>query len=158
MSDLREKLADRFWERVAPPGLGDSCWNWTGAIRKSDGYALYCESRRGSTYAHRVAYRSLRGEIPVGLVLDHLCRNKRCVNPWHLEAVSQRTNVLRGRGPTAVNARRTICVNGHALVPENTGRTRDGRRFCRECGRINEHATRARRKSLTPAPDDWKPE
>jgi hypothetical protein len=90
--------------------------------------------------AHRVAYELFYGEVPAGLHLDHVCRNRACVNPLHLEPVSRRTNILRGVGPTAVNARKTHCVNGHDL--SNAYRRAAGNRDCRVCA--NERNARRR--------------
>jgi hypothetical protein len=100
------------------------------------------------TYAHRFAYSVLVGPIPDGLQIDHLCRNEMCVNPEHLEPVTQRINMLRGTGPQAVNAQKTHCPKGHPLSGNNvyahtvraTGTP--GRR-CRTC---NTEAAREYRK------------
>lgn len=74
--------------------------------------------------AHRLAYEFIRGPIPDGLQLDHLCRVRRCVNPAHLEPVSQRENLIRGEGWAGKNARKTTCNKGHALsvIPNNLGK------------------------------------
>lgn len=101
------------------------CIEWTGP-RIPGGYGM-----TGGRPAHRVAYEAARGPIPDGLVLDHLCRNRGCVNPSHLEPVTHRTNILRGVSPSARNARRTLCDEGHPLVPNPT---RPGRRWCATCG------------------------
>jgi hypothetical protein len=87
--------------------------------------------------AHRYAYLTLVGPIPDGLVLDHLCRTRACWNPAHLEAVPQRTNVLRGVGIAAVRARQTACRSGHEFTPENTAYKRNGTRYCKTCNRLN---------------------
>ena len=79
----------RFWSKVDKRGPSE-CWNWL-ASKSPLGYG--CFDKRG---AHRVAYEALRGAVPVGLVLDHLCRNPGCVNPAHLEAVTHRENIRRG--------------------------------------------------------------
>ena len=85
-------------------------------------------------YAHRIAYEFSKGSIPEGLHIDHLCRVRCCVNPDHLEAVSNRTNALRGIGPTAVNASKTNCKNGHVLNGENLYiNPASGYRNCRIC-------------------------
>ena len=77
----------------------------------------------------------MRGPIPEGLTLDHLCRVRACVNPAHLEPVTLRENTLRSpSAPTAINARKTECLRGHAFTPENTWVHRS-RRCCRECKR-----------------------
>lgn len=120
-----------FWAKVEKT---DGCWQWAGpTMRQGYGYI----SRNGRiVYAHRHAYELLVGPIPDGLVIDHLCRNTSCVNPAHLEPVTQRENVLRGNAPAAKNAVKTHCPRGHEYTPENTiTRDRDGRisRQCREC-------------------------
>jgi hypothetical protein len=75
----------------------------------------------------------LVGPIPEGLTIDHLCRVRHCVNPAHLEAVSERVNILRGNGAGARNARKTHCVKGHAFTPDNLYRDYQGYRRCRRC-------------------------
>jgi hypothetical protein len=86
--------------------------------------------------AHRIMYQWLVGPIPDGLVIDHLCRNRWCVTPAHMEPVTTRENVLRGEGHAAVNAAKTHCIHGHEFTPENTYRWKGSRRTCRECSRI----------------------
>lgn len=97
-------------------------------------------------YAHRHAYRRFKGEIPAVLTLDHLCRNTRCMNPEHLEAVSIRTNILRGTSLAANNARKTHCVRGHEFTPENT-RVRTKGRSCRACDALAAKRTNEKRKA-----------
>jgi hypothetical protein len=84
---------------------------------------------------HRLAYQLTMGQIPDGLVIDHLCRNRRCCNPAHMEPVTNGENVHRGNGIYARNGRKTHCAKGHEFTPENTLRRKHGR-GCRECGRI----------------------
>lgn len=120
MSDER-----RFFDKVKPVG---DCWVWVAA-QNDRGYGEF--SVRGRRVkAHRWSYEYLRAPIPDGLTLDHLCRNRACVNPWHLEPVDHRTNVIRGY---AARPRRTHCALGHELTPENTKVARDGGRVCRKC-------------------------
>jgi len=107
------------------------CWMWQGST-KPGGYGTIDIAGKTSN-AHRVAYEAFVGPIPAGLSIDHLCRTPACVNPEHLEPVSQRENVLRGVGPAAVNAAKTHCPQGHEYSPANTI-IRPGRaRRCKKC-------------------------
>jgi hypothetical protein len=112
------------------------CWTWTGALR--NGYGDTCVD--GERYAHRWSYEHFVGPIPDGLTIDHLCRNKRCVNPAHLEPVAMRENILRSDSASAVNARKTHCIRGHRLPAPSVMNSRQ-ERICRPCERIR----RARR-------------
>lgn len=127
-------VLDRFAERVA---LDDSgCLQWLGATT-GDGYAqikLTPTEGKRLVYVHRWSYEHHFGPIPEGLQIDHLCRNRACVNPEHLEAVTPRVNALRSANPTAINARKTHCVHGHPLSGENLKTSRNGAwRYCRTC-------------------------
>ena len=118
----------------------EDCWEWRGSAHGSDrrygGFTL--NGRR--QYAHRVAYQLFVGPIPEGLELDHLCRNRWCVRPDHLEPVTHQENMRRGQGWAGRNARKVVCDrHGNAL----TGRNGVGR-FCRECRREDNTAYRRR--------------
>ena len=129
---MRTTLEERFWSKVQRSA---TCWLWT-ASRGGGGYGHIKVAGR-MLKAHRVAYELSRGLIPEGLVIDHLCRNRACVNPEHLEPVTFRENIIRGVGYTAVQARKTHCNRGHEFTPENTYRWRDsGARACRACRRV----------------------
>lgn len=108
----------RFEAKVERSESG--CHEWTGYRDPATGYGSFARKRDDGTWApttaHRASYELYVGPIPAGLVLDHLCRNRGCVNPDHLEAVTQRTNVLRGEHPWAVTARRGTCVRGHSIA------------------------------------------
>lgn len=139
-------VRERFMAKVvAIPG---GCWEWS-AFRGIDGYARFSIGGRNGSWAlaHRVSWWIHRGEIPDGLVLDHLCRVRHCVNPDHLEPVTSQENSRRGIAGE-VNAARlrsvTHCPQGHAYDELNTGFRRDGRRTCRACTR---ERTRRRRAS-----------
>ena len=127
---MRRLTAMQRWSmKVALPSEPSGCWQWAAGVRK-DGYAWF---RDGKTIgAHRYAYRRFIGEVPAGLVLDHLCRNRACVNPAHLELVTRGENVKRGMSWSAVNARKTHCPKGHPFHEGNTYRQRLGR-SCLAC-------------------------
>ena len=119
-------LASYFWQRVAviPP---DDCWYWVGPEQNA-GYG--CAAFQGVRYlAHRVSWALHNGPIPEGMSMDHLCRNRKCVNPSHLEAVAQRINVQRG----VLGQPHEFCKRGHDLAVHGVMR-RDGRgRYCHTC-------------------------
>jgi hypothetical protein len=133
---------DRFWLKVSG-GSVEECWIWTGGNVSPLGYATFRATSRGrSVPTHRFAYEHLRAEIPYGLELDHLCRDPRCVNPWHLEPVTHKVNMLRSNAPTGINARKTHCLNGHEFSAANTRIRPDGHRSCRACKAAQERDRR----------------
>ena len=126
--------SDKFWSKVQVGGLFD-CWAWRGG-KQSGGYgALVVGSRtdgsRRVVLAHRWSYEYAVGPIEGGLDIDHLCRNRACVNPLHLEPVTHRVNCLRGVSPCAIHAQKTHCPHGHPYDAV----TRRGSRLCRVCRR-----------------------
>lgn len=125
-------LLGRFSSRYVIDENG--CWVWTAGATKA-GYSQITYQRT-KFYGHRLSYEHFVGPIPDGLVIDHLCRNTRCVNPTHLEPVTDRENILRGDTIPARYAARTHCEYGHPLPSE---RTAWGERRCPIC-----HARRAR--------------
>lgn len=135
---MRKTLEERFHGKYIPePNSG--CWLWTGSER-SNGYGCICKN--GKNYpAHRASYEIHKGPIPDGLVIDHLCRNRWCVNPDHLEAITQKENISRGAWHKADgsgfdhrhNAKKTHCPRGHPYSGENLQIRPCGRRQCRIC-------------------------
>lgn len=125
---------DRFDEKVDRRENG--CWEWIGYIEKTTGYGRFYDDNRVVNGAHRYAYRRAKGEIPEGMVIDHLCRNRKCVNPNHLEAVSVGENIRRGASPSIHLSRVQVCARGHAYAEHSY--------YCRACERENQRERRKR--------------
>ena len=155
IAPLTEREERNFWRKVSPTGF---CWEWT-AHKISDGYGGFAVARVGKKYvAHRVSYTLLVGPVAGDLELDHLCRNRACENPDHLDPVTRAVNLSRipspltggaGKMPNWVTSGKNItglCVRGHEYTDENTYTYKDGRTECRICKKINAAGYRARRK------------
>lgn len=137
------RLPDRFWDKVRPCPMS-GCWLWTGAHVWNE-YGVVTVGGR-QRYVHRVSYQALVGEVPAGLQLDHLCRQRCCVNPMHLEPVTQRENMRRGK-QGEIWGTETHCRNGHEYTDENTA-PRSGRRNGRMCRACNRDKTARHREML----------
>ncbi len=143
---------ERFMAKIHVDENG--CWRWTARI-DGKGYAQFSSRRDDGSFrterAHRFACRAMKEPLADGMVIDHLCRTRDCVNPEHLEQVPSQTNTLRGVGFGAVNAAKTHCLKGHEYTPENTVKLRHGRE-CRECKKQRKRASRAKaiRQPLPP--------
>lgn len=146
----------RFWAFVDKRDP-DECWPWTGRL-DDDGYGEFYWAGK-FRFAYQISHALARGPRPVGMTIDHTCHtrdgdcpgrsgcpHRRCVNPAHLQPVTSAVNVLRGRGPTALNKLKTECVHGHPYSKENTRIRRDGRRACRQCDREHHKRTEEKRR------------
>lgn len=122
--------------RILPRVVRDpetGCWDYTGYLTPA-GYGQVWDGEHRNAFAHRVVYEQTRGPIPLGMELDHLCRNRACCNPFHVEIVDRRENQHRGNSPTGMNVRVTVCPRGHAYDEANTYFRPDGTgRDCKKC-------------------------
>lgn len=140
---------ERFFKYITPSVSG--CWDWSSYFYK-DGYGNFYAYKK-SWRAHRFAYELLIGKIPKGLDIDHLCRNRGCVNPDHLDPVTKLENWRRGKAITVNYSQNTHCKNGHLYNIENTirGFSKNGRkrRNCKACCRIAARNYQRRKRETT---------
>lgn len=128
---MKPTVEERFWSKVTKT---DTCWLWIGALDR-DGYGgAFRVNRETRTGPHRFSYELLVGSIPDGLVIDHLCRVRHCVNPAHLEPVTNAENIRRGE--TGKNQVGETCIHGHPTTGNRVLRS-SGKTYCRECNRVN---------------------
>ena len=134
-------LVDRLMYRTAL--MDNGCWLWLGATN-AKGYGHIRSVENGPLISvHRVAYELANGAVPEGLEVDHLCFERACLNPDHLEAISHTDNVRRGRHNQ--NHGKAECINGHAFDDANTSIDSLGKRVCKTCARDRMRAHRARK-------------
>lgn len=147
--EVSDKDIDRLYDKFQI--CEDGCWRWTAnrtSYRKRGGYGGFWFGKI-RILAHRFVYEWLRGPIPDGMQLDHLCKNTLCVNPDHLEIVTPKENTLRGSSFAAVNASKTHCPKGHELSEENLLKRNSGR-SCKLCHRLISREWARKSKNYNP--------
>lgn len=139
-----ERFTQKY--RVLAAGYTTPCWIWT-ASKDKWGYGRFGYKGR-TALAHRVSWELYKGDLPEypALEIDHLCGNQACVNPAHLQAVTQKVNTLRGGSFSAQNSRKKHCQHGHEMTTANTYNRPDGGRDCRACGRERVQRYRLKRE------------
>lgn len=134
------ELPDRFWDKVMPePNSG--CWLWTACVN-SDGYGCFRINDK-LVLAHRLSYQAHKESIPDGLQIDHICRVRSCVNPFHLNVVTNKQNHYRS---PIQNINKTHCPKGHPYDEQNTYRHPNGSRVCKTCRKRNDKRSAQRRR------------
>jgi hypothetical protein len=137
----------RFMDRIGVVGNA-VCWKWQGFVAPNGYGQLWTGSRKNGSgktvLAHRWSYEHFIGPIPDGMVLDHTCRMRDCVNPAHLEPVTNRENLMRGATLAARNSQKTHCYRGHEFTADNTYVRPAGDRACRICQLATKRARRQR--------------
>ena len=133
MGRIRISIADRFWKKVCKT---ETCWLWTAA-KQPNGYGVFGVLKNDVQSAHRYSLTLAGRDIPHGFTVDHLCKNRACVRPDHLEVVTMREKLRRGDGWSGINARKTHCPQGHPLVEGNLCREKYGRK-CLICRRLRD--------------------
>lgn len=146
--DSQPQDAYRFLSKLSV-GHESGCWHWVASCRTSGGRSLYGQFyfRGGVWKAHRVSWTLLKGEIPPGLQIDHLCRNTICVNPDHPEPVTPQVNCLRSNSVAAKHALKTHCPQGH-LYDMFRVRTKGAYRGCHACENAQARARRAAKRAV----------
>lgn len=158
-SIINRKLLARLFSKIKISTehsyKGVPCWEWTAYINPANGYGSFSIGYYQNS-AHKIIYELFVEAVPERLHCDHLCRNRFCVNPVHIEPVTNRENLLRGVGPTATNAAKTHCKRGHEFTDKNTwvrDSPRGKMRHCRKCAQGQQDAMRRKQgvwdKSLT---------
>lgn len=141
---MMDEVSIKFGKLVGIPD-GNGCWPWNGSMTPM-GYGTIQVKGYGAYRAHRVSYEIHKGPIPSELVTDHLCRNKRCVNPDHLELVPSKTNTQRGNSLSNINRMKKFCCRGHEFTPDNTYDAQ-GFRGCVTCKKITDRLSKERQKA-----------
>lgn len=141
---LRYKMViDRFFEKVK---ITSHCWIWN-ASKNEDGYGLFRFNGKVRR-AHQFSYKLYKGKLKDGCEIDHICKNRSCVNPYHMEGVTHKENTLRGNTVGGVYARRTHCKSGHPFTGENVYSRGPGLgRGCRACNKIWNMNKKARKEA-----------
>ena len=139
-----EDLIKRILPKIKVSKVG--CWEWLGRTVK-DGYGNINVNKKRISI-HRILYKYYHGKLDSELEIDHICRNRVCCNPLHLEQVTHKENVLRGFSLNAINARKTLCIRGHSLSGDNIRIEKYGSRRCKKCKNENQMKRRKQKRGF----------